>query len=368
MKNRIKKMMSITAVIIISALCCVGLSSCGYCAHQLETIDKVPSSCIEHGKAYSYNCKKCGKLFGYSIDKGLYKIKKAEDLPFADHTYTDGFGVRLKDGKKDAVSVFDFEVTTVCGLCGQVYAVPQENLVPIVPPTRTLSANMRRTYKGERIFDENFQRWYTNIQFYKATEPADITKLDPWEDKGWVGEYGAYQRLPIYIPFDTDVPRHVVFIVHNTDISTTIKIDWSIDEKTYASVTVAPGEYKPLIVSGSRNVTNVDGQYVRVSNAAGGNTLGSNVIVEMTGFFYTGGKVQNLTVDSQPTKSEYKQGENFDFTGMQIYATYTDYCLGKTLINSECSFNTEGRALTLKDDRVVISYGGKSISVPITVK
>lgn len=369
MKKRVAKTITIVVAVLMFVPVCFGMTGCGYCAHQLDVIDKVDSTCIEHGHAYSYECKKCGKLFAYSVSNGLYEINEAEELPLSEHIISTGFGARLKDGKTEAASVFDYEITTSCGLCEEEYAVPNESLVSVVPPTRTLSENSgsRRTYKGERIYNEEVQRWYTSIQFYKATRPGDITTLDPWNDKGWDGKYGASQRLPIYIPFDTDVPRYVVFIVHNTDEDNTIKLEWSIDRKQYSGVTVAPGEYKPLVVTGSRNVTNVDGQYVRVSNAAGGETLGANIVVEMTGAFYTAGTVENLTVDSQPVKSEYAAGEYFDGSGMQIYATYTDYCLGKTLIDTEYTLSTQGRTLTADDDRVVISYGGKSVSVPITV-
>ena len=356
-------------MICSAALCFAGLTGCGYCAHQLEVIDKEASTCIVHGHAYSYRCKKCDKLFCYNTDRGLYEVTEADGLPFAAHTFSTDFGARLTDGKTEAASLFDYEVTTACGLCGERYAVPFENLVPIVPPTRTLNdtSGDRRTYKGERIFDETAARWYTRIQFYKAARPDDVTMLDPWNDKGWSGHYGAYQRLPLFIPFDTDVPRYAVFIVHNTDAETSIKIEWSIDKKQYGKVTVAPGEYKPLVVPGVREITNVDGQYVRVSNAGGGDTLGANVIVEMTGFFYTSGTVDNLTVDSLPLKTAYSVGDTFDPTGLQVYALYSDYCLGKALHRSELSLNTDGRTLTAADDRVIVTYGGKSVSVPITV-
>lgn len=370
MKKKIMKITALVAAVAAAvALGCIGLTGCGYCAHQLETIEKTESTCIVHGRDYSYRCKKCGKLFAYSAEKGLYEVGEAEELPFAAHTVKGDFGAAPSGGKTMAASLFDYDVTSKCAVCGERFAVPHESLVPIVPPTRTLNdtSGERRTYKGERKFDEAAGRWYTTIQFYKTTRPDDVTMLDPWNDKGWSGHYGAYQRLPLFIPFDTDVPRYAVFIVHNTSDSKAIKIDWSIDGKTYAGVTVGAGEYAPLVVSGTREVTNVDGQYVRVGDPAGGETLGANVVVEMTGFFYTAGTVANLTIDSPPVKTEYKAGESFDPAGLEIYATYTDYCLGKALIAGEYTYNTAGRVLTAEDDRVVFSYGGMSVSVPITV-
>lgn len=381
------KAIIIAFTVLTLALCCLSITGCGYCAHELKVKDeKVASTCVEHGHSYTYECKKCKKLFAYTLDKGLYEVSEAEELPLsAEHTlpevdeeHPENFplGIRLKEGKTAAESVLDYEITTKCTLCQKEFAIEDKNLAAVVPLENKVSenTNTRRTYSGVRMQDEATGRWYTDIQFYKATRPTDVTELKPFAkiteggDLGWVSSDGAYQRLPLYVPFNKNQTRHVVYIVHNSDAAATVNLEWSIDGKRYATVTVAPGEYKPLVVYGLKDWDcNVDSQFFRVSTAAGGATLGSNIKMEMTGFLYTSGTVDKLDIDSQPTKTEYKVGETFDSAGLRIYATYSDYCLGKTVNLAECKFSTDDRTLTEKDDRVTISYGGKKVSVPITV-
>lgn len=75
-------------------------------------------------------------------------------------------------------------------------------------------------------------------------------------------------------------------------------------------------------------------------------------------------KLMRIGVTTQPNKTEYIVGETFDKTGMVVTAFYndstkeevTDYTIDKT------------GALTREDNRVVVSYGGKKVSVKISVR
>ena len=378
------KAIIIAFTILTLALCCFGITGCSYCAHDLQVKDeKVASTCVEHGHSYTYECKKCKKLFAYTLEKGLYEVDAAEQLPLSsEHTMPEideenidafSLGIRLKDGKTSAESVFDYEVTSKCSLCEEEFAVNEKNLVSVVPSHQRLNdtTGSRLTYTGTRIQDEATERWYTSVKLGTTTRPTDITELDPYNassgDPDWIP--GVHQRLPIYIPFNKDQTRYVVYIVHNTDADTTIELQWSIDGKNYGTVTVAPGEYKPLILNGKKTWDcNVDKQFMKVKNTARDDRLGKNVTIEMTGYIYTSSAVEKLDIDSQPTKIEYAVGEEFDPAGLKVYATYTDYALGKSLKSYDYNIDVAGRPLTEKDDRVTVSYGGKKVSLHITVK
>lgn len=73
--------------------------------------------------------------------------------------------------------------------------------------------------------------------------------------------------------------------------------------------------------------------------------------------------VVELKVKSPATKTEYKEGQNFDTTGMVIEATYKD---GTTKEISDYRVE-DGNNLTLGQTQVTISYGGKTVTHSITV-
>lgn len=74
-------------------------------------------------------------------------------------------------------------------------------------------------------------------------------------------------------------------------------------------------------------------------------------------------EVVNLKIKTPPTKTQYKEGQHFDKTGMVIEAVYKD---GKTEEISDYIIE-DGNNLKANQTKVTISYGGKSIEQPITV-
>lgn len=369
MRSKFAKFILVTAAACTLFASALSLAGCNYCAHDLEVIEKVASTCVEHGHSYSYKCKKCNGLFGYSTEKGLYAISEAEELPLAEHTVSDEIGTRVKEGKDVATSLFDFEITTKCALCEEEFALPGESLIPFSPTAQTLqdSTKTRRTYQGTRSYDETADRYVTNVRLFKNVLKTDVTPINYVNDPDWVGKQGASQRMPLYIPFLNDVPRQLVMFIHNKSAATSVNFEWSIDEKTYGGTVVAPGEYKAFIVKGTRYETNAAGMSMRYSNANGGETLGENLDVELAGFYYTGGHVENITVDAQPVKTQYTAGEIFDPTGVKLFASYSEAYVTKTLIPREYTYDLDGVPLKATDTKVVFSYDGKSVSVPITV-
>lgn len=95
--------------------------------------------------------------------------------------------------------------------------------------------------------------------------------------------------------------------------------------------------------------------------------LGKKMSIEVTGFFYVAGEVSKLDIDSLPEKLEYAEGETFDPAGLKVYATYSDYCLGKSLKIAEMEFDCGDRPLTKNDKVITVSYGGKRAQLYITV-
>ena len=369
MKNKMAKFLAVGAAVCTLFASALSLAGCNYCAHDLEVIEKVASTCIEHGHSYSYKCRKCDKLFGYSSEKGLYAITEAEELPLAEHTVSDKIGTRVKDGKDAATSLFDFEITTECALCEEEFVLSGEKLIPFSPTAQTLqdSTKTRRTYQGTRGYDEAADRYVTTVKLFRTVKNTDVTPINYVNDPEWEGKQGASQRMPLYIPFLNDVPRKLVMFIHNKSAITTLNFEWSIDEKTYGGTVVAPGEYRAFIVTGTRYETNAAGMSMRYSNADGSETLGENLEVELAGYYYTGGHVENITVDAQPVKTQYTAGEIFDPTGVKLFASYSEAYVTKTLISREYTYDLDGVPLKATDTKVVFSYDGKSVSVPITV-
>ncbi len=295
-----------------------------------------------------------------------------------------------KSGVETAESVFDYEVVTKCGLCHEYFAVKDESLCAIVPPNikAQQSGASGEKYEAEYAYSES-GRPYTQVSFaattipdgaialepYKFAKPNDgkqdpnVTYLDKYE---WVyaSNIGSYQRFPLYIPFKAKETRYAIFILKNTTEGTTdpLNVKWSIDGDNWGEVTLEPGEIKPLVVTGITNSdVNVMAQYLKVANPNNPKRLNKKMTCDIVGYFYTGYEVSKLDIDAQPLKTEYREGEFFDPAGLKLYATYADYCLGKSLHIDQIKFSTEGRALTKNDTKVTMSYGAGKVSVNITV-
>lgn len=76
------------------------------------------------------------------------------------------------------------------------------------------------------------------------------------------------------------------------------------------------------------------------------------------------GTVKSIYVTSQPTKTEYYEGEAFDPTGMVVMASYNDGSADASITQYTLSCDELSKDTT----KVTISYGGKTTQVAITVK
>lgn len=70
-----------------------------------------------------------------------------------------------------------------------------------------------------------------------------------------------------------------------------------------------------------------------------------------------------ITVTKQPAKTAYKAGDFFDPTGMEITAVYSS---GRTEVVTDYTY-APNRELTTTDSAMTITYGGKTVALPITV-
>ena len=74
--------------------------------------------------------------------------------------------------------------------------------------------------------------------------------------------------------------------------------------------------------------------------------------------------VTNLRITHEPTKKDYKEGQNFDSTGMIVEATFEN---GTTKTITDYTIK-DGNNLSSDQTEVTISYGGKTVKQAITVK
>jgi len=93
-------------------------------------------------------------------------------------------------------------------------------------------------------------------------------------------------------------------------------------------------------------------------------TITDNGFEEFIPVFVREKRVTTLEYTQLPTKTEYEEGEYFDPAGMVVQGTYD---------NGYIDYNVMGydyypdRPLIVEDTEVIISYGGESTNIPITV-
>ena len=76
--------------------------------------------------------------------------------------------------------------------------------------------------------------------------------------------------------------------------------------------------------------------------------------------------VTSLSISKNPTKTTYEVGENFDTAGMVIQAKYSNG--STTTINNSSLTLSNNTSLKEGQTYVTVTYGGKSVNVPITVR
>ena len=95
---------------------------------------------------------------------------------------------------------------------------------------------------------------------------------------------------------------------------------------------------------------------ISVTVSYGGKTLSIPITVEEN-------PLVSLTLKKNPTKTEYVEGQKFNPEGMEIEAKFEDG-LTKTITSYKI---TNGDSLSVEQNTIEITYGGKSVTVEITV-
>ena len=85
-----------------------------------------------------------------------------------------------------------------------------------------------------------------------------------------------------------------------------------------------------------------------------------------TGFYVTVNKaVSSVTIAKKPTKQTYTVGETFNAAGMKLKVTYADNTTAE--ITSGFTYTPSGKLTTAGQQKIVVSYGGKSTGFYVTV-
>ena len=101
------------------------------------------------------------------------------------------------------------------------------------------------------------------------------------------------------------------------------------------------------------------------------NTVGQQKIVvsyggKSTGFYVTVKKaVSSVAIKTKPTKTVYNYGDTFNAAGMKLKVTYTDNTTEE--ITSGFTYTPTGKLTTAGQQKIVVSYGGKSTGFYVTV-
>ena len=104
------------------------------------------------------------------------------------------------------------------------------------------------------------------------------------------------------------------------------------------------------------NGTNLQAGQTSVTISYEGKTVEQPITVEEN-------SIVNLEITTPPTKTEYKEGENFDKTGMVVEATYKN---GSTKNITDYTID-DGDNLNVDQTYVTISYNGQTVQQTITV-
>ena len=196
-----------------------------------------------------------------------------------------------------------------------------------------------------------FGGWYTDEECtsaYDFTAPVnkDITLYAKWTD--WAVDSIAVKTPPTkteYFEGDSFDPTGLVITV-TYNSGKTEDIAYNADDFTFTP-------------SGALAVDNTS-----VTITYGGKSVQQKITVEKT-------QVSDIEIKTAPTKTDYIEGDKFDPTGLVLTVTYNN---GKT---EDIAYGTENAAdftvtpsgaLSESDTSVTISYGGKSVTVDVTVK
>ena len=193
------------------------------------------------------------------------------------------------------------------------------NYMFIIDYTVYLKVNENNTISNDLVYVELFDK--SNNKLVDKTKLSDLTKVTG-KDNEYVLKTNNIQIFNESKTYD--------YVLRYSYINNT-KVNYTKDD------TSQTGTYKN---TGTFNMT---------------------VNVSMDSFEY--GKINSLSITTPPSKTEYKEGESFDKTGMVVKANLNN---NKSYEIKDYTISPSG-ALTGNDTEVTISYGGKSVKQSISV-
>lgn len=160
--------------------------------------------------------------------------------------------------------------------------------------------------------------------------------------------------------FDRSTNSYVA--TNSIDPNTVLKVKATATAADEATVTVAGNTASSGTETQVTPAWDSDGNYTLVISVGGGNAESTQYSIQ---FVETSIEVSKIEISKKPTKTVYNEGEKFDPTGMKIKVFYADDS-SKEISYDKILFSPSGE-LTGENKSVTISYGGKSVELPITV-
>lgn len=159
------------------------------------------------------------------------------------------------------------------------------------------------------------------------------------------GKSGALESIEIETP-----PNKTVYRPGENFDKTGMVVKAKYDRETDPYVVLDDSSYS---ITNGTNL--VEGQN-SVTITFGGKSVEQQITVKNR-------SVESLTIKTPPNKTEYKEGQNFDKTGMVVEATFDD---GGTEIVQDYTI-TNGNNVKADQTYVTILYGEETVNQPITV-
>lgn len=346
--RKIRYIAAITLAAVTAILCSLTFAGCGYCQHKLTELVKEPSTCVKQGLRTAYKCEKCGTMFGYSLEKGLYEIKKREKAPLGKHTVGPNCEFAIPEGK---TSFADMNVYSECAECEERFLVDKEGLIPFTP------SDNNNTASAKHVRDGNYSA--TEITFAAGTQSGAVHTIMPLSDSK------SDARANVNVPFDSNEPRYLITLIYNLgskDVTVTYGAECYGEHCTSPEVTVPAGGFATASAELVFTLTQPR-SYHELTMLT---TLDSAVTLRVMGYYYTTDKVKSVELASKG-RTDYMQGEMLDTDRITLTAVYGPD-VSKILTPDEYTINLEGKILTVEDTEVVITYKKQTFKYNITVR
>ncbi|MCH5350517.1 MAG: discoidin domain-containing protein [Clostridiales bacterium] len=345
--RKIRYVAAIVLVVLTALSCCFVFTGC-YCQHKLTELVKEPSTCIKQGLRTAYKCEKCGKMFAYTVDKGLYEIKEREKAPLGKHTVSADNEFVMPEGKTE---FSDMEVYSVCAECEEKFVVDKDGLIPFTPSDNNGVASAKHVREGELSA--------TEFTFPAGTQSGAKQIIMPLNDSK------SDSRANVHVPFEANESRYLIVYIYNSsdkDVRITYGAECYGEYCTSPEIAIPARGYATAAVDVyfSRSQPRSYHELTMISE------LDTAVTLKVLGYYYSGEKVKSVELTSKG-RTEYMLGEKLDTDGITLTATYANG-VTRVLSHGEYTVNLADKELTVEDTKVVVTYKKMTFSYDIIVR